>query len=164
MKIIASDHEVVSPEIEAMIRKRISNAPFAVFLGMQIEEIRKDYARMRLPYRAEFNQPAGIVHGGAILSLMDTVVVLAIISGLDREPGRLSTVDIHTHFLEPVVEKDCIAEAVVRRRGKRLVFLHVEVRTPDGTLVADGSLCYKVTMPKDINTEPQKRSILNFEF
>lgn len=153
MKINASDHELVSPEIGAMIRNRISKAPFAVFLGMKIEEIRKDYARMRLPYRAEFNQPAGIVHGGAILSLMDTVVVLAIISGLDREPGRLATVDIHTHFLNPVVKQDCIAEAVVRKRGGSMIFLFVEVRTPDGTLVADGSLSYKITMPKDINTE-----------
>ena len=30
----------------------------------RVEEIRQDYARLRLPYRPEYEQPAGVVHGG----------------------------------------------------------------------------------------------------
>lgn len=148
MRINATDHEALPQGVEALILERIAVAPFPAFLGMKPEEVRRDYARMRLPYRPELNQPAGIMHGGAIVSLIDTVVVMAIFSGLDEPPERLVTIDLHTHFIDAVVRQDCIAEAEVRRRGRSIIFLHVEVRTPDGKLVADGSLSYKVVMPK----------------
>ncbi|MDP9336841.1 MAG: hypothetical protein M3Q30_26510 [Actinomycetota bacterium] len=32
---------------------------FPQFLGIEVEELRQDYARMRLPYRPEFRQPDG---------------------------------------------------------------------------------------------------------
>jgi acyl-coenzyme A thioesterase PaaI-like protein len=51
---------------------------FPNFLGFQVEEIREDYSRLRLPYRPVLEQPAGPVHGGAIASMIDTVVVPAI--------------------------------------------------------------------------------------
>src|SRR3546814_15035327 len=45
---------------------------FPKFMGLQLEEIRTDYARMRLPFRPELEQPAGVVHGGAVATLVDT--------------------------------------------------------------------------------------------
>ena len=44
------------------------------FLGLELEEVRQDYARMRLPYRPELDQPIGAMHGGAIATLIDTTV------------------------------------------------------------------------------------------
>jgi uncharacterized protein (TIGR00369 family) len=145
MKIQASDHPPLAPEVEAYFKERISDAPFPTLLGLRIEEVRQDYARMRMPYRPELNRPGGLVHGGAIVSLIDTVVVSAIFSGVEEIPRKLVTIDLHTHFVSPVIGQDCIAEAVVRRRGRSMIFLFVEVRTPDGTLVADASLSYKLS-------------------
>ena len=56
---------------------------FPNVVGLELEEVRLDYARMRLPFRPELNQPAGVVHGGAIATLIDTVVVPAIGSAYD---------------------------------------------------------------------------------
>lgn len=147
-RIDAAEHDSLSKDVENAFKERMSRAPFPAFLGMVLEEVRRDYARMRLPYKPELNQPAGIVHGGAIVSLIDTVVVNAIFSGLDRMPHQLLTIDIHTHFLSMVKEEDCIAEAEVRHRGRRIVFLNVEVRTTSGALVADGTVAYKVVFPR----------------
>jgi hypothetical protein len=36
-------------------------------------------------------------------------------------------------------------EAIVRKRGRNISFLFVEVRTVDGVLVAEGSVSYKVS-------------------
>jgi uncharacterized protein (TIGR00369 family) len=149
MRIRAADYEPISESMEAMVKQIIRAAPYPTFLGLRPEEVRTDYARMRLPFRPELNQPAGIVHGGAILSLIDTVVVLAICSSLPTPPRRLVTIDVHTQFLAPVVGRDCIAEAVVRKRGRSIVFLRVEVRTDDGALVAEGALAYKVSLAAD---------------
>jgi acyl-coenzyme A thioesterase PaaI-like protein len=53
---------------------------FPGVVGIQLEEVRLDYARMRLPFRSQLNQPAGVMHGGAIATLIDTVVVPALTS------------------------------------------------------------------------------------
>ena len=117
---------------------------YADLLGYVVEEIRLDYARLRLPYRAELRQPAGVVHGGAIASLVDSVVVPAIGSGYDDERGMV-TISMLVQYLGAVVEQDAVAEGWVQRRGRSIVFCRSEVRTAgDGALVATGDLVYSM--------------------
>ena len=117
---------------------------FPHVVGLVLEEVRRDYARMRLPYRPELNQPAGVVHGGAIATLVDTAVVPAIASGYpERRP--FFTVNMLVQYLEPVVSEDAIAEAWVEKRGRSTVFCRVEIRTPSGKFAATGALVYKVS-------------------
>jgi uncharacterized protein (TIGR00369 family) len=118
-------------------------AHFPGFVGLVLEEVRTDYARMRLPFREELKQPAGVVHGGAIATLIDTVVVPAIGSGYD-EPRPLFTIDMHVQYLDPLIGEDAIAEAWIEKRGRSTVFCRVEVRASSGTLVSTGTLVYKV--------------------
>ncbi|MGH7819420.1 MAG: PaaI family thioesterase [Candidatus Binatia bacterium] len=139
-----NDFTPIDPERAEMILSRVAAAAFPKFVGLRYEEVRRDYARMRLPYRPELNQPAGVVHGGAIATLVDSVVVGAILSGLEAPPRRFVTIDLHVHYLDAVVAEDVIAEARVRRRGGRVVFLEVEVTAADGRGVAHGELSYLV--------------------
>jgi uncharacterized protein (TIGR00369 family) len=118
---------------------------FPQFLGIEVEELRQDYARMRLAYRPEFRQPAGVMHGGVIASMIDTVVVPAIGSGYD-EPRQLFTIDIALRFLAPIVEEDAVAEGWVVQRGRSIVFCDAEVRGAQSeTVAAGGTLVYKVS-------------------
>ena len=119
---------------------------FPQLVGVEVEELRRDYARMRLPWRAELNQPQGLMHGGAIATLIDTVVVPAI--GTAYETARpFSTIELSVRFLGPVRKEDLVAEGWVTRRGKRIVFCEVEVRTASGVVVASGNLIYIVGSP-----------------
>jgi uncharacterized protein (TIGR00369 family) len=115
-------------------------------LGIVLEEVRVDYSRMRLPYRPVLNQPAGVVHGGAIASLIDTVVVPAIYTGYD-EPRRLLTIDLQIQYIAAVVGEDAVAEGWIVKRGRSTVFLRAEVRTAKAGLVATGTMVYKVSKP-----------------
>ena len=112
-------------------------------VGILLEEIRTDYARMRLPFRSVLNQPAGVVHGGAIATLIDTVVVPAIASGYD-EPHRYVTIDMQVQYIAAVVGEDAVAEGWIVRRGRSTVFCRAEVLTAKAGLVATGTLVYKV--------------------
>lgn len=124
-------------------RFSVWNRPFfSGHLGIQLEEIRVDYARMRLPFRTELAQPAGVLHGGAITTLIDTVVVPAIGSAFD-EFRPLFTIDLQVQFLEPVTG-DAVAEGWIVKRGRSTVFCRAEVRTMAGLLAATGTLVYKV--------------------
>lgn len=117
---------------------------FPMFLGIQLEELRQDYARMRLPYRPEFRQPAGVVHGGVIASMVDTVVVPAVGGGYD-EPRQLFTIDFQLRFLAPIIDDDIVAEGWVTQRGRQVVFCDAEVRSGAGALAATATLTYKVS-------------------
>jgi uncharacterized protein (TIGR00369 family) len=116
---------------------------FPSFLGMKLEELRQDYARMRLPYRPELRQHAGVLHGGVLASIADTVVVPAIGGGYD-DAREFFTIDLSLRFLAPIVDEDAVAEGWIVRRGRSIVFCDAEVRSGAGKLAATASLVYKV--------------------
>lgn len=117
---------------------------FPGLVGIRLEEVRRDYARMRLPFRSQLNQPAGVVHGGAIATLIDTVVVPAIASGYDQ-PRRFLTIDMQIQYMAAVIGEDAVAEGWITRRGRSTVFCRAEVLTAKAGLVATGTLVYKVS-------------------
>lgn len=116
---------------------------FPALVGVEVEELRRDYARMRLPWRQELNQPQGLMHAGAIATLIDTVVVPAI--GTAYDDNRMySTIQMNVRYTGPVRQEDLVAEGWVTRRGTRVVFCDVEVRTATAVMVATGQLIYIV--------------------
>jgi uncharacterized protein (TIGR00369 family) len=121
---------------------------FPNVVGLVLEEVRVDYGRMRLPYRPELRQPEGMVHGGAIATLIDTVIVPAVGSAYDEIPVML-TIDLQIRFLDVSKETDLVAEGWVTRRGRSISFCQAEVkRAVDHEVVAEGWLVYKVSAPK----------------
>jgi uncharacterized protein (TIGR00369 family) len=120
---------------------------FATLLGLQVEDVRRDYCRIRMVFRPELMQAGGVIHGGAIASLLDSVLVPAIGSTLP-EGSRFATVDLHVQFMEAVVDSDMVAEGWVVRRGKRVVFGQAEARAATtGRLPATAVLTYNVAPP-----------------
>jgi uncharacterized protein (TIGR00369 family) len=120
---------------------------FPSLVGLQLEELRADYCRMRLPYRPELEQPAGAVHGGAIATLIDTVVVPAV--GAAYPPDwRYATVTMDIQYLGAVAGEDAVAEGWVVQRGRSVVFCRAEVVTAGGRPAASGTLTYRVSPPR----------------
>jgi uncharacterized protein (TIGR00369 family) len=100
---------------------------FAHLLGLTVEDVRDGYCRMRLPFRAELLHAGGIVHGGALAALLDSVLVPAI--GVTLPPRAVySTVDLHVQFLDSLADEDAVAEGWIVRRGKRTMFGESEAR------------------------------------
>jgi uncharacterized protein (TIGR00369 family) len=137
--------EPIDPEHARAIAAALDGEAFSRWMGLRFEEIRSGYARLRLPDRPELRQGGGIVHGGAIASLIDTVVIGAVLSTMPVRPRRLVTIDLHVHYLDAVSDEDMVAEARVRRRGKSLVFLEVDVRTDAGREIAHGEVSCRVS-------------------
>ena len=119
---------------------------FPNLVGLVVEEIRTDYCRMRLPYRPELEQRDGVVHGGAIATLIDTVVVPAVGSAYPQG-WRYLTVTMDIQYLGGVVGEDAVAEGWVERRGRSVVFCRAEVLTASGRKAASAALTYLVKPP-----------------
>jgi len=117
---------------------------FAGLLGLTVEDVRHGYCRMRLPFRPDLRHAGGIVHGGAIASLLDSVLVPAIGVTLPTATSY-STVDLHVQFLDVVVDEDTVAEGWIVRQGRRTVFAEGEARAArTGRIVAKAISTFSV--------------------
>ena len=99
---------------------------FRELLGIEIDE--RVGGRAKLLFRAneEHLNDGGIVHGGAIATLADCAMGSALASTLD-DGEQPVTVEAKINYLEPGERGTLVAEARVRRKGKRFTVLEAEV-------------------------------------
>lgn len=117
---------------------------FPGLVGLVVEDVRTDYCRMRLPWRTEISQPFGVAHGGAIATLIDSVVVPAIGSGYDDQVG-FATIDFTVQLIGALRDEDAVAEGWVSQRGRSIAFCEaVVVGAKSGDVVARGLLTYRI--------------------
>ena len=90
----------------------ITCAPYELLLHMQIVETRDGRATLTMPFLLQFAQGAALMHGGALLSLADTAMVMAIKSVLEPHT-HFATVHISADYLKPVSQGVVTASARV---------------------------------------------------
>jgi uncharacterized protein (TIGR00369 family) len=129
-----------------LARGWLESSPFVAQLGISLEEMEPDRARLALPFNESLPTIGDVVHGGAISSLIDTAAAAAAWSGADvPERPRASTVGLTVDFLSPARGKDVSADArVVRRTGSGICFIEVSVTDSDGTQVALALVTYQL--------------------
>lgn len=123
------------------IQKAMRTVPYARLLGFELEEISGGAATLGVDVRKELTQNHGVVHGGAIASLIDTATAFAIISLLAPKE-RVTTVDLTISYLRPVTEGRVRAVAKVLRAGRRLFVVSADVLDEQGTLVSTALSTY----------------------
>jgi len=123
------------------IREKFAENHFPREVGIEIDAIENGRARLSLEVTERHLQLQGIMHGGAIATLIDTAVAFAIISV--SEPGaRFSTIEMKINYLSAIKEGHVVAEAWLVRDGKRIVVAECDVFDADGKLAAKGLLTY----------------------
>jgi len=98
----------------------ISCAPFERLLNMDIQKASGGEAILSMPFLIEFSQGAGLMHGGALVSLADTAVVMAIKS-LIPQGTHFATISLESRFLRPVRRGILTAHALVEKLDGRRV-------------------------------------------
>jgi uncharacterized protein (TIGR00369 family) len=130
----------------ALARGWLESSPFVAHLGIELEELGADRARLRMPYADSLPTMGEVVHGGAISSLIDTAAAAAAWSGAKvPDRPRASTVGLTVDFLAPARGTGVSAEArVVRRTGSGICFVEVGVFDTDGAQVALALVTYQL--------------------
>jgi len=135
-----SDAGLSSDEL-ARLREAFAQVPYARLLGLEFVGAERGAARFALDAREDLTRMGGILHGGAIVSLLDSAAAFAVLTLL--EPGTNTvTVDFTVHFLRPVSAGRIEARARVLRRGRRVAILSVEATDQNGVLVATATTTY----------------------
>jgi acyl-CoA thioesterase len=142
--------EIPSEELERL-RETFARAPFARLLGLEFVSAERGSAAFALEAREDLMRMGGILHGGAVFSLLDTAAAFAVHTIL--EPGdRTVTVDLTVHFLRPFGSGCLQARARVLRAGRRIAFLNVEATDPTGVLIATATTTYAIQRSADAPT------------
>src|ERR1700736_3239586 len=123
----------------------LERAPFSSMLGLKIISAENGESVARMPFSEKIlndGGPAVPIHGGAIASLADFAACAAIWSLAQTQ--RSMTVSMTVNFTRPGIQSELIARAKVRRSGKRLASINVEIRDKGDALVADALVTYKI--------------------
>jgi uncharacterized protein (TIGR00369 family) len=122
--------------------------PFAGELGIRLVAADPASVRLELDWRASLCTAAGVLHGGALMSLADTAgAVCAFLNLPEGAPGT-TTVESKTNLLGAVREGRVSALATPLHSGRTLIVVETELRDGGGRLVA------KTTQTQAVLSEP----------
>ena len=136
----------MQPSLERLI-ERGEKSSFYQLLGMQIVEVRENYARLSVKIDKKHIQFLGTVHGGVVASLADSAAAWAVY-GSNNLKGIPVTVEMKINFLKPVKSGKLIAEARNVHEGSRIFVTDVEVKNDQGILVAKSLVTYYLLKEK----------------
>jgi uncharacterized protein (TIGR00369 family) len=121
------------------LKQLFESAPISRHLGMNLGYCENGVARVRLPYRKDFEEGHGIIHGGLIGLLADTAGSFAVGS---MSPGStVKTVEFKMSLLAGV-QGDLLAIGEVVRKGRTLATCRLEVVEGNDRVVAIGLATY----------------------
>ncbi|TAJ42411.1 MAG: PaaI family thioesterase [Reyranella sp.] len=126
-------------ELQAML----DNSPFIAFLGLKVTEAdpARELVTMSCAMRPEFERGKGTGqwHGGPIAAIIDTVGDYALIMALRR---GLPTINFRVDYLRPAIKTALTTTARVRRAGKSVGLVDVDMFNDQKALVAVGRATY----------------------
>jgi uncharacterized protein (TIGR00369 family) len=126
--------------LRAIASGAIPAPPIARLLGMDIESVDEGTVAFGLmPHESHYN-PIGVVHGGIVCTMLDTVLGCSVHSTL--EPGwAYTSIDLNVTYLRPITLPTgrITATGTVVKGGRRVSFASAEVRDAGGALLATGT-------------------------
>lgn len=132
---------------DALLARIQKSSPFWALLGLELVDIRKGWATVRLPFDRKLVHPLGIAHGGAIFSTADSAVAMALIGMLERSES-MTTIEMKINFIRSFDDGEITAEAKIVHKGKTTAVGEVEIRDDKSRLVATASATYLILKNK----------------
>ena len=122
------------------LKERAHNAPgFIPFVGIEFTEASLGCCKGEITVRDELTNPYGMVHGGCIFTLADTIGGSAALT----HGKPVVTVDSNIHYLSPAVNTTkLIAEAREIKYGSKIAVYEVNITNTNGDLIATSTMSY----------------------
>jgi 1,4-dihydroxy-2-naphthoyl-CoA hydrolase len=105
-------------------------------IGVEVLEVRDDIVRGRLKVEDRVRQPYGIVHGGAMAALAESLTSMGTARGVMRDGKIAMGQEINASFMRPITAGHVNALCRVRRKGRTAWNWEVEISDDDDRLCA----------------------------
>jgi uncharacterized protein (TIGR00369 family) len=121
----------------------LADSPFQQLLGLRLDAL--DLSAQTVAIRSIFgpnverSTGTGQYHGGVIASLIDIAGDFALIAVLGY---GVPTINFRVDYLRPAANSDLLAQARVRRAGRTIGVVDIDVTDAGGKLIALGRGCY----------------------
>ncbi len=109
--------------------------PFAVAIGMELRRADADEVVGTMAWSAERCTAGGVLHGGALMALADSVGALCAFFGLPQGAST-ATITSSTCLFRAVSEGEVTATARPLHRGRRMVVVQTDLVDASGRPVA----------------------------
>jgi uncharacterized protein (TIGR00369 family) len=109
---------------------------FDSLYGLEVLEVQDDLVTGCVRVRDELLQPFGLVHGGVLASLAETLASLGTAIVVLEEGNAAMGLSNNTSFLRPIVAGTIHGRAIRRHRGRTTWIWDVEMSDDDGRLCA----------------------------
>lgn len=111
-------------------------SPFDALIGTEWLDDDPAHARARVPVRDDLRQPVGLMHGGVMSSLIESVCSRATALAVLDDGMAAMGQSISVSFMRPVTEGHVEVKAAARHRGRTTWVWEAEVVNADEKLCA----------------------------
>lgn len=136
----------MSEELRDKLVKRVEGNPFVRHLGVKFTKVDDGIVEAVMPLRPEFKQYSGVIHGGILASLADTIAGFAAYTMTPADKDVL-TAELKTSFLRAAWGNELTAIGTVIKPGRNVHFSECEIFC-DGKLVCKASGTFCVVHPQ----------------
>jgi uncharacterized protein (TIGR00369 family) len=120
------------------VARWIEKSPYARALGVALDAIEPERARLVLPYADSNTNPGQVLHGGVAASLVGLAGQAVARATLGADAAPYHTTSVQVTYLAAAKAQAIVATARRLREGKELCFVDVEIASDDGKPIAHG--------------------------
>jgi 1,4-dihydroxy-2-naphthoyl-CoA hydrolase len=125
----------------------LATIPYSVALGMTLDEATPQLVRGSLPWSPERCTTNGVMHGGAVMSLADTVGAVCAVLNLPAGAGT-ATVDSATSFFRGVRDGTLHAAARPLHVGRSFIVVRTDLTDDQDRPVGQTTQTQAVLAPR----------------
>ena len=127
-----TEYQDLPPKFKrALLAKVKSRQPFWTLLGIAVVDVKKGWAKLRLPFSENLTHSEGVAHGGAIFSLADSAVAMALL-GMVEKDENFTTVEMKINYIKSFKKGEITAEARIFNKGRRIALGDVDIQDEQG--------------------------------
>lgn len=116
-------------------------------LEIEFCEVGEDYLVAKMPVTPRVHQPDGVLHGGAMVALAESVGSAASYLFLDAQNFYIRGIEISANHVKSVKEGDVFAKAKVLHRGRTTQLWDIKITDIEDRLISVVKLT-TIALPK----------------
>ncbi|PKB00289.1 uncharacterized protein (TIGR00369 family) [Flavobacteriaceae bacterium MAR_2009_75] len=112
-------------------------------LEIEYTDVGADFLVAKMPVNSKVHQPDGVLHGGAMVALAESVGSMASYIFLDAQKFAIRGIEISANHVKSVRDGDVFAKATLLHKGRTTQVWDIKITNPNDELV---SICKLTTI------------------